>query len=463
MPALLPLRAIGTGSKTRGRSAKTVARSKVEKEREVETTGASGATLFSVPAMNVNGKGMGLLSSQLRACSAIANGTKAAESDAVRSKLFGNGFDLENRFGNQNVSSGSEHELNSVCLGAMVDGFMEDDSDNDSCGRSRCNCKSSGSICDCDDFDDSRSSLGGELAEILQDLISNNSTTERLLLSEVNEAIAAANCVVSLQSGVSNCLRRKVMKHLRTGGYNAAICKSRWDHVGSFPGGDYEYIDVIFEGTTRKSERIIIDIDFRGQFEIARPSTSYKAVVQVLPTVFVGKADQLFQIVNILSDAVKLSIKKSGMDLPPWRRPEYMRAKWFATYKRTTNDTVFKTHDGDFSSLSRIAVRDNGWSAKYTDEMEVDYLRVGDRRVMKDLKNLVPKKPKEVSNKPVRAATVAINNNDWTPPALKPRVFQRRGQAGLASILREAGLTSSIRTMIEEQRTESWKSLPIAV
>jgi hypothetical protein len=41
-------------------------------------------------------------------------------------------------------------------------------------------------------------------------------------------------------------------------------------------------------------------------------------------------------------------------------------------------------------------------------------------------------------------------------------VFQRRGQAGLASILKEAGLTSSIRTLIEEQRMER-KSLAIAV
>lgn len=449
MPALLPMRSsIGTASKTRSRSARSLARSKVEKEREVEVA----ATLLSVPKMSVNGKGMGLLSSQLRAC---ANGTKESDAGKVRSKLFGNGVDLENRFGNQDVSSGSEHELNSVCLGAMVDGFIEDDDSR--CGRSRCNCKSA---CDCDEG--SRSSLGGELAEILQDLTSSNDATERLLLAEVSKAIAMANCRASLEGGVSNCLRRQVMKHLRTGRYNAAICKSRWDHIGSFPGGDYEYIDVVFDSTTGKSERVIIDIDFRGQFEIARPSTSYKAVVQVLPTVFVGKAEQLFQIVNILSDAVKLSIKKSGMHLPPWRKPEYMRAKWFSIYRRTTNDTVFKTHDaGYISNVSRIAVRDNGWSAKYTDEMEVDYLRGGERRVMKDLKNLVPKKPTEVSSRP-SAPVVAINNNDWTPPALKPRVFQRRGQAGLASILREAGLTSSIRTLIEEQRTE-WKSLPIAV
>jgi uncharacterized protein (TIGR01615 family) len=324
----------------------------------------------------------------------------------------------------------------------------------------------SDSTCEyCSEFDDyCRSSLGGELSEILQDLVVSVNVTERMLLTEVNKAIAAATDAVSTEGGVTTCLRRQVMKHLRSGGYNAAICKSRWEHVGSFPGGDYEYMDVVFESTTGKSERIMIDIEFRAQFEIARPSATYNAVVQVLPAVFVGKAERLFQIVNIMSDAVKQSIKKSGMHLAPWRKPEYMRAKWFSPYRRTTNDTTHKTHGEDTSksSISRAAVREGGgWSSKHAEEMEVDYLRGGERRAMRDVKNLMAKKPVEVSTKAAAAAPVAINNSEWTPPALKPRVFQRRGQAGLASILREAGLTSSIRTLIEEQRMER-KSVVVA-
>ncbi|KAG0570390.1 hypothetical protein M758_6G153200 [Ceratodon purpureus] len=460
MPGLLPMRSLGAASKARSSGARNLARAKGERGREEGGAGV-GTTLVRVPSQNVNISTMGLLSAQF----ATVNRAKGTELGAeVRSKLFGNGVDVENRFGNQYVSSGSEHELNSVCLGAMVDGFIENDSDGGRCGRSRCNCQMSGSsLCDCSDFDDSRSSLGGELSEILQDMVSSINVTERILLGEVEKATAKAKDAAS-DEDASSCLKRQVMKHLRTGGYNAAICKSRWDHAGSFPGGDYEYIDVVFEGATGKSERIIIDIDFRAQFEIARPTVSYNAVVQVLPTVFIGKVDRLLQIVNIMSDAVKLSLKKRGMPLPPWRKPEYMRAKWFSSYRRTTNDTVHKNHSKDISNISRIAVRDGGWNAKFTDEMEVDYLRGGERRVMKDLKNLVDKRPTEVGN---RAATdvptkVVVDNSEWTPPALKPRVFQRPGQAGLASILREAGLTSSIRSLIEEQRAER-KSSSIAV
>ena len=451
--ALLPVRSAGARAKTTGRGS-------------ARASMVGTVSLVRVPAVKGHGNTMGLLSSQLRAFGA-AGGGNPPESDGekCRSKLFGNGADFENRFGNQYLSSGSEHEINSVCLGAMVDRFMEDEDDSARSGRSRCSCKLSGSVCECNEFDDFRSSLGGELSEILQDLVPSANVTERMLLGEVNKAIAAASDAASVDGSASRCRRRLVMKRLRSGGYNAAICKSRWEHVGSFPGGDYEYIDVVFEGSTGKSERIMIDIEFRAQFEIARPSACYNAVVQVLPAVFVGKADRLFQIVNIMSDAVKQSIKKSGMHLPPWRKPEYMRAKWFSSYRRTTNDTVHKTHGEDTAnSISRIAVRDGGWSAKYTEEMEVDYLRGGERRAMKDLKNLVAKKPTDVNTKAAAptAPVLAINNSDWTPPALKPRVFQRRGQAGLASILREAGLTSSIRSLIEEQRMER-KSMAVAV
>lgn len=461
MPGLLPTRPIGSASKARSSSARNLARSKAEKVRE-ERAPATG--LVRVPAQNVNVNTMGILSAQFQACGANANRSKTAQSGAEKmTKFFGNGVDSENVFGNRYVSSGSEHEAASVCLGAMVNGFIENDTDGGRCGRSRCNCELSGSMCDCNDFEEARSSLGGELSEILQNMVCSANATERTLLAEVNKAISMAKDV-SVEDDATVCLRRRVMKYLRNGGYSAAICKSRWDNAGTFPGGVYEYIDVIFEGATGKSERIIIDIDFRTQFEIARPSSSYKAVVQVLPTVFIGKAERLLQIVNILSDAVKQSIKNRGMHLPPWRKPEYMRAKWFSSYRRTTNDSVHKVHDEDISNISFIAVRDSGWSATHIEEMEVDYLRGGERRVMRDLKNFAPKKPADVSSKASStvATKSAVDNTVWTPPALKPRVFQRPGQAGLASILREAGLTSSIRTLIEEQRAVG-KSLPIAV
>ncbi|MBA0646735.1 hypothetical protein Goklo_014678, partial [Gossypium klotzschianum] len=95
--------------------------------------------------------------------------------------------------------------------------------------------------------------------------------------------------------------------------------------------GEYEYIDVIIEG-----ERLLIDIDFRSEFEIARSTKAYKSILQMLPFIFVGKTDRLQKIIAIVSEAVKQSLKKKGMHVPPWRKAEYVKAKWLSPHNRTT-------------------------------------------------------------------------------------------------------------------------------
>lgn len=91
--------------------------------------------------------------------------------------------------------------------------------------------------------------------------------------------------------------------------------------------GEYEYIDVIIG-----KERVVVDVDFRSEFEIARPTKIYKAILHTLPYVFVGKCDRLQSIVAIASEAAKLSLKKRCMHVPPWRKVEYVRAKWLSPY-----------------------------------------------------------------------------------------------------------------------------------
>jgi uncharacterized protein (TIGR01615 family) len=446
------------------------------------------------------------------------------------SNLYNDGrLQQSERVDSRYSSSGSEHEPSSVCLAAMVHEFMEHEGENGKCGRSRCNCEAgtcSGAGNHSSDSEDGKSSLGGELSEILQvnpaealsslrppllrqisytdrvffcfsfllhplifssflrciyrvasfqGLSASINVTERILLSEVTKALNAAtekNRVKEDEAAPDSSTRRAVMNHLRAAGYNAAICKSRWDHAGGFPGGDYEYIDVVFETKTgKKSERILIDTDFRTQFEIARPTKQYNAVVQGLAAIFVGREDRLQQIVNLMSDAVKASLKKRGMPLPPWRKPEYMRAKWFSSYKRTTN--IQSVHSNCLSGrgnnepltrdISRIAVRGSGWDSKYTDEMEIEYQKAEVRQVMKEMRKEVrdaafPMSPETVfqggSNRPHSERSsdsgvsssvdiVVVENMDWELPAVKPRTMSRRPAAltGLAAILKEAGLT----------------------
>jgi uncharacterized protein (TIGR01615 family) len=64
--------------------------------------------------------------------------------------------------------------------------------------------------------------------------------------------------------------------------------------------GEYEYIDVMMG-----KERVIIDIDFRSEFEVVRSTKTYKVILQTLPYVFVWKSDRLQSIVAIACEIVR--------------------------------------------------------------------------------------------------------------------------------------------------------------
>lgn len=113
--------------------------------------------------------------------------------------------------------------------------------------------------------------------------------------------------------------------------------------------GEYEYIDVIIEG-----ERYLIDIDFRSEFEIARPTKSYKTIVQALPYIFVGKADRLRRIIAIASEAAKQSLKKKNLHIPPWRKAEYVNSKWLSPHARAQRVNEQPLHVNEFK-LSQAA------------------------------------------------------------------------------------------------------------
>jgi uncharacterized protein (TIGR01615 family) len=113
----------------------------------------------------------------------------------------------------------------------------------------------------------------------------------------------------------------------------AGLCKSKWEKTGRYPSGNYEYIDVNVSGN-----RYIIEVLLAREFEIARPSDKYASLLDVLALIFVGKVEDLKQVVRQMCMAMKESMKSMGMHVPPWRRSGYMNSKWFGSYKRTTNE-----------------------------------------------------------------------------------------------------------------------------
>ncbi|TYI18643.1 hypothetical protein ES332_A07G106200v1 [Gossypium tomentosum] len=121
--------------------------------------------------------------------------------------------------------------------------------------------------------------------------------------------------------------------------YDAAICKTKWSSSGGITAGNYEFIDVMRSVSSSRQKRYFVDLDFASEFEIAMPTGEYSRLLQYCPKAFVGKSEELKKIVRAMSDAAKRSLKSKGLSLPPWRKNRYMQNKWFASYRRTTNQT----------------------------------------------------------------------------------------------------------------------------
>lgn len=227
-------------------------------------------------------------------------------------------------FGGQigGFSHESEHDL-----ATMVSDFLENES---SGAESRCSSDSDSGFPDLN-----------HLAEKVLFYKHATDQYEGDLLSVVHSFLLSINetDLHTVKEGQCNgsCIRQSLVKLLRLSGYDAAVCSSKWQGFDKVPGGDHEYIDVVSSGSIGGSERLIIDIDFRSHFEIARAVESYDAILTSLPVVYAGSLPRLKQFLQVMVDAAKCSLKQNSMPLPPWRSLSYLQAKWYSKYERKHN------------------------------------------------------------------------------------------------------------------------------
>uniref|UniRef100_A0ACD5WCU0 Uncharacterized protein n=1 Tax=Avena sativa TaxID=4498 RepID=A0ACD5WCU0_AVESA len=246
--------------------------------------------------------------------------------------------ELKEREKDEKPAAGAgEAEVGSVGLDRMVLSFMEESAAVvERPPRGRCNCFNGSNYEESDDEEDFFLPSGlasapppaaaGETLEALKGLVQSVSVAERNLLADASRI--AERCSKTCK-GKAEC-RRAVADGLRTLGYDAAVCKSRWEKTSSYPAGEHEYIDAVVGDEVR----LIVEVDFRSEFEVARSTKAYRAALQALPPLFVGTPDRLGQIVAVVAEAARQSLKKKGLHYPPWRKPEYMRAKWLSPHVR---------------------------------------------------------------------------------------------------------------------------------
>ncbi|OMO54750.1 hypothetical protein COLO4_36349 [Corchorus olitorius] len=144
-------------------------------------------------------------------------------------------------------------------------------------------------------------------------------------------------CRRPVAGGCRNCLQRGISIHLQKAGFNCYICKSKWKSSLEIPSGEHTYLEVLDKSNPKKGEiRVVIELNFRAEFEMARANEAYNKLIARLPELFVGKAERLKALIKILCAAAKKCMKEKKMHLAPWRKHKYMQAKWLGTYERTS-------------------------------------------------------------------------------------------------------------------------------
>lgn len=135
-----------------------------------------------------------------------------------------------------------------------------------------------------------------------------------------------------------NCFMRQVSRCLQNAGFNSAICNTKWTSSHNLPSGEHTFLDVIHSTSKQKPDvRVIIELNFRSQFEMGKASEDYNNLVRKLPEVYVGKVERLRNIIKVMCMAAKRCLKENKMHMGPWRKHKYMQAKWLGPCKRNTS------------------------------------------------------------------------------------------------------------------------------
>ncbi|KAL5730395.1 hypothetical protein ACHQM5_003221 [Ranunculus cassubicifolius] len=156
--------------------------------------------------------------------------------------------------------------------------------------------------------------------QILQNTLFRTSSIESKVREETKEALKIGilcTCRRLAPSGCRDCKIKEVSNHLHNAGYDIAICKSKWKSSPEIP-----------------SVRMIIELNFRAEFEMGRASEQYNSLIARLPEVFVGKVERLRNLVKILCSSAKKCMKENNIHMGPWRKHGYMKAKWFGACER---------------------------------------------------------------------------------------------------------------------------------
>ncbi|WCJ30769.1 hypothetical protein M5689_012308 [Euphorbia peplus] len=160
----------------------------------------------------------------------------------------------------------------------------------------------------------------------------------KVALMEINQSGLQCQCHTPEAGVCRSFLQTEISLKLQAGGYNCSICKSKWRSSPAIPAGEHTFLEVVEKSNSKRGEiRVIIELNFRGEFEMARANEEYNKLINNLPEIYVGKSERLKDLIKILCSSAKKCMKEKKMHLGPWRKHKYMQSKWFGgTYERSS-------------------------------------------------------------------------------------------------------------------------------
>lgn len=190
--------------------------------------------------------------------------------DAVRARLRG----AASGSTGSTTSSGSEHDA-SACLSGLVQAFLETEN-SAALEEDHPAPKGSGAA---DDDGSSASAAAAAAAAAMRELLDPPAAEDPFRIRLAAAVSAALEAEGSHGHVHGAALRRAMVRRLRAAGYDAGVCKSRWEASGGgLTAGAHEYVDVVFSPSAAPSTRYIVDPEFRAGMEVARATASAPAM-----------------------------------------------------------------------------------------------------------------------------------------------------------------------------------------
>ncbi|MCD7472674.1 hypothetical protein HAX54_013975 [Datura stramonium] len=176
--------------------------------------------------------------------------------------------------------------------------------------------------------------------ELLQTALYGTTSFESRIRKATDEALKElklisvnCSCPKMVVDSCRKCTKKEISKRLRNQGYNCFICKSKWKWSSIIPSGEHTYMEVVQNPSSKqgKTVKVIIEMNFREEFEMTRASEDYNRLVKQLPEVYVGKVERLQNLIKIMCRSSKKCMKEKKMHIAPWRKHKYMQAMFLGT------------------------------------------------------------------------------------------------------------------------------------